>query len=249
MAEKQSPVLEAALTAEDKELIKGVLAKLYPLFEEGKIPNEIIAKLGALVGYPAPEGAYPAPSQYPGPQCPPYPQARGLEQFLAGLPNREEVETVITKAIEEVEKNLEEVRKKDLEALEKAQAEIAELRKALEAERAAREATQVSAELKAKFPTIAQAQPELIDLAVSLRKSQDYEKFLANLERIETLLSKATLFKEIGEKAPEVKSEAEILEEKARELVSKGLARTMEQARVKVLQADPELYRKLRGGE
>ena len=250
MAENQEAVLEAALTAEDKEVVKSVLAKLYPLFEEGKIPNDVIAKLGALVGYPAPEAAYPYPypGKYPYPSTYPYPQAKELEKFLEGLPNREEVETVISQAISEVQKSLEETRKKDLEALQKAQAEVEELRKALEAERDAREAAQLTADLKAKYQTIANVQPDLIDLAVSLRKSADFEKLMTALERIELLLSKAPLLKEIGENVPQEKSEAELLDERARELLAKGLARTLEQARVKVIQSDPELYKKLRGG-
>ena len=244
--EHQESVLEAALTAEDKEVVKGVLAKLYPLFEEGKIPSDVIAKLGALVGYPAPEAAYPYPGKYPYPH--PYPQAKELEKLLEGLPNREEVETVISKAISEVQKSLEETRKRDLETLQKAQAEVEELRKALEAERDAREAAQLTADLKAKYQTIAAVQPDLLELAVSLRKCADFERFIKAIERVELLLSKSPLLKEIGESAPQEKSEAELLDERARELLAKGLARTLEQARVKVIQSDPELYKKLRGG-
>lgn len=242
--EQMQDVLDAALTNEDKETIKAVLAKLYPLFEENKIPADVIAKLGALVGYPAPS-TYPQPYPQPHPYPYPYPQAKEIQKLLENIPNREEVETVLAKALESVE----ETRKKDLEALAKAQEELAELRKALEAERDARERTELMAQLKAKFPKLSELQPEWLDIAVSLRKSDMFEKIMSSLERAEALFAQAPVMKEIGERAPEAKSPMDTLDERARELVSKGLARTLEQARVKVLQSDPELYRMLRGGE
>lgn len=60
---------KAKLTEEDIEDIKEALKLLYPLWEEGKLPDALIAQLSQIVGYPAPSGAYPSP--YP---CPsPYP--------------------------------------------------------------------------------------------------------------------------------------------------------------------------------
>lgn len=247
-AMEDQAIQEAALTPEEKELIKKVLADLYPLFEENKIPDSVITMLGKLVGYPAPEGAYPYPYpkyKYPYPKYPyPYPQ---VKELLEGLPNREEVETIISKALEEKDKEFEEVRKQDLAELEKAKAELEELRKAFAAEQDARERAEAKAQVEAKFPNLAKLEPSLVETVVSLRKAEGYEKLLEGLAKVEQVLGQSSLFKEIGGTAPEPEK-TDILETRAQELLTKGLARTIEQARAKVLLSDPELYRTLRGG-
>lgn len=56
---------KVSLTPEDIEDVKEALKLLYPLWEEGKIPDEVITQLSMAIGYPTPGEAYPKPYEAP----------------------------------------------------------------------------------------------------------------------------------------------------------------------------------------
>lgn len=242
MAETNVAVEQAALTADEQKAVKNALALLYPLYEAGKLPGAIVAQLGALVGYPAPEGyGYPKPFAYPSPYpCPyPYPVPKAEEQPA--------VEEAISKAVEELKKSWAEREKEYLDKLAKAESRLAELESALASEREAKERMAALQELKTRFPTISQANPEFLEKLASLRKSETWETMVQMAEALEKLWAQAPLLKEIGENKIETDPLTELRNE-AQALVQKGLAPTLEQAMAKVALERRDLYEKLRGG-
>ena len=243
------------LTAEQQDKVKRALELLYPLFEEGLVPDVVIAALGKLVGYPLPEGVqYPQPYPYPYPypktgsegQQPVATETKGQEPE----PQPQETAQAIEKSEEKAEVKAEAKLAPEIELLQKArdelQRELEELRKALEEERSAREKKEFVETIKSEMPSLMALAPELADLLFALRKGSD-QKALETFKKLEAVVAASPLFKELGSAGHVEESPWDILEKQARELLEKGQAKTIEAARVMVLTRDPELYRQLRG--
>lgn len=249
MTDQEFVQMASELTADEKRAIKEALASLWPLYEEGKVPGAVIAQLGALVGYPAPEG-YPQPYKSPASAYPHPAQKSDLEdlkQMLSEVVDREEMKQELTKALEGVEKAWAEKEKALTEALQKAEARLAELEKALQQEQEEKERLAVLSELREKFPQIANSAPQLLEELVNIRKSEMFDAMIKLVSMVEGMLKQAPLLKEIGERGQDGDPFAE-LDREARALVEKGEATTLEKARVKVLERRPDLYKALRGG-
>lgn len=257
--------LEKALTEEQKEAVKEALEKLYPLFEEGVLSGNLIAALGALVGYPAPEGVkpypYPYPKPYPKPYYP-YPktsaaktvEGSGAEASSEGTTETaslEDVQALIKKAVEEARKEWEAQEKAKAEELAKSQARLAELEKALALEKEARERDAFLAHANETYPQISKLLGEKQSVLFELKKSAGEESWKALEDlfaRLNKMLVSSPLLKELGSGATTEESPEEKLEKKARELLEKGLAPTIEQARVRAALSDRALYEELRKG-
>lgn len=233
---------KTGLTAEEKDAIKAALGTLYPLYEENKIPGSIIAALGQLVGYPAPEGQPKGEGAYPQP----YPGYKEVVKALEQLPNKEEVERLL----QSVTKSIEDERKTYREEIEKANSKVIELEKALAQEREIRERREFESNIGGTLDSLAKHTGEgFIGQLFEIKKSMTDEKWAAFVETLKKLneLTKAVpIMKELGSSAKE-ESPEDILTARAKVLVEKGLAKTMEQARIKVLEEDRGLYKALRG--
>ena len=250
------------LTAEQKDKIKRALELLYPLFEEGVLPDTVIAILAQLVGYPLPEGVkpYPYPKPYPAPApqasegttketeavvCETQPEgsevsAEAAPKAAAEEPAREEEVPASAPVAKAAEPSIE------LEELRKTREELEALKKALAEERAAREKREFEEAIKSEMPSLLTLAPDLVDVLFSLQKSGN-TKTLESLKKLEAVIAASPLFKELGSQGPAEESPWDVLDREARELLEKGEAKTIEAARVMILSKNPELYKKLRG--
>jgi len=250
------------LTADQQDQVKKVLEILYPLFEEGLIPDVVIAALGKLVGYPLPEGVKPYPYPYPYPHPGAYPQYPGPYPKPYGYPAPQETACSTSTATEEAAKsepNAAEAKQEsvekaaeapkssaELEALQKAQAELEALRKALEEERSIREKKEYIETIKSQIPSLMSIAPEIADLLFTMKKSGD-TRLEEAFKKLEAVVSASPLFKELGSAGQVEESPWDIVEKQAQELLAKGAAKSIEAARVMVLSKNPDLYRQLRG--
>lgn len=234
-------VQEAELTPEEKEAIKTALVAIYPLYEENKVPGSVVTALGKLIGYPAPEGHEEEKTPYP------YPGYKDVMKALEQLPNKSEVESLI----QQVTKSLEEERKTYVAEVEKSKARIAELEKALELEREAKESHAFSAEMSSTLDAIsAQAGDDFIKHLYQVKKSmsgESWTSFVDSLKKLNELVKAVPVMKELGHSVKQEETPEDILAARAKALVEKGLAKTLEQARAKVLEEDKGLYKALRG--
>jgi len=248
------------LTADQQDQVKKALEILYPLFEEGLIPDVVIAALGKLVGYPLPEGVKPYPYPYPYQHPGAYPQYSYPKPY--GYPAPQETSCSTNTAAEEAAKsepNVAEVKQEsiekaeeaqkpsaELEALQKAQAELEALRKALEEERLIREKKEYIETMKSQIPSLMSIAPEIADLLFTMKKSGD-TRLEEAFKKLEAVVSASPLFKELGSAGQVEESPWDIVEKQAQELLAKGAAKSIEAARVMVLTKNPDLYRQLRG--
>lgn len=235
--------VKAELTPEEKEAIKTALVAIYPLYEEGKVPGSVVAALGKLIGYPAPEGLEEEKKPYPYP----YPGYKDVMKALERLPNRSEVESLI----QQVAKSLEEERKVYVAEIEKSKARIAELEKALELEKEEKESRAFVAEMSSTLDAIsARTGEDFIKNLYQIKKSmsgESWTSFVNSMKKLNELLKAVPIMKELGHSIKQEESPEEILAARAKALVEKGLAKTIEQARAKVLEEDKGLYKALRG--
>jgi hypothetical protein len=245
------------LTADQQDRVKKALEILYPLFEEGVIPDVVIAILGKLVGYPLPEGVKPYPYPYPHPGAHPgsYPKPYGYpapqetscstntapQEATKSEPNAAEVKQESVEKAEEASKP-----SAELEALQKAQAELEALRKALEEERLIREKKEYIETMKSQIPSLMSIAPEIADVLFTMKKSGD-TRLEETFKKLEAVVSASPLFKELGSAGQVEESPWDIVEKQAQELLAKGVAKSIEAARVMVLYKNPDLYRQLRG--
>jgi len=241
------------LTADQQDQVKKVLEILYPLFEDGLIPDVVIAALGKLVGYPLPEGVKPYPYPYPNPGAypGPYPKPYGYpapEETACSTEEAAKSEPNVVKAKQEPVEKAEEAPKPsaELEALQKAQAELEALRKALEEERSIREKKEYIETLKSQIPSLMSIAPEIADLLFTMKKSGD-ARLEEAFKKLEAVVSASPLFKELGSAGQVEESPWDVVEKQAQELLAKGAAKSIEAARVMVLSKNPDLYRQLRG--
>jgi hypothetical protein len=239
------------LTAEQEEQVKKALEILYPLFEEGLIPDVVIATLGKLVGYPLPEGV--KPHSYPSAEHEAYPKPYGYPvlQETARSANAapQEAATSEPKSTEVKQEHVEKAEapkpSAELEALQKAQAELEALRKALEEERLIREKKEYVETLKSQIPSLLSIAPEIADLLFTMKKSGD-ARLEEAFKKLEAIVSVSPLFKELGSAGQVEESPWDIVEKQAQELLAKGVAKSIEAARVMVLTKNPDLYLQLR---
>lgn len=233
--------VETSLTPEDKEAIKTALVAIYPLYEENKIPGSVVVALGQLIGYPAPEGYEKEQKPYP------YPGYKEVMKVLDQLPNRSEVESLI----QQVTKSLEEEKKTYIAEIEKSKAHVAELEKALEQEREMKERNVFSTEMCSVLDSIAScAGNEFVGALYHIKKSMSDEawtNFVESLKKLNELVKAVPVMKELGHSVKQDETPEDILATRAKALVEKGLVKTLEQARAKVLEEDKGLYKALRG--
>ena len=251
------------LTAEQTEKIKRALELLYPLFEEGVLPDSVIATLAQLVGYPLPAGVKPYPAPAPEASEEASEEAtKKTEAVVCEATSEGSVASAETtpKAAVEEQTPKEDVPESapvakaakpaapsiELEELRKTREELEALKKALAEERAAREKREFEEAIKSEMPSLLTLAPDLVDVLFSLRKSGN-EKTLESLKKLEAVIAASPLFKELGSQGPAEESPWDVLDREARALLEKGEAKTIEAARVMVLSKDPELYKKLRG--
>jgi hypothetical protein len=245
------------LTADQQDQVKKALEILYPLFEEGLIPDVVIATLGKLVGYPLPEGVkpypYPYPYPHPGAYSGPHPKPYPVPQETACSTNTapQEATKSESNAAEVKQESIEKTEEApkpsaELEALQKAQAELEALRKALEEERLIREKKEYIETMKSQIPSLMSIAPEIADLLFTMKKSGD-TRLEEAFKKLEAVVSASPLFKELGSAGQVEESPWDIVEKQAQELLAKGAAKSIEAARVMVLSKNPDLYRQLRG--
>lgn len=236
-----SEVKKIDLTPEERDAIKTALGILYVLYEENKIPVDVIATLGRLIGYPVPEAEPKTEEAYPKP----YPDYQEILKALDQLPNKAEVERLL----QDFTKRIENERKAYLAEIEKANSRVVELEKALAQEREARERREFESHISKTLDSLVKyAGENFIGQLFEIRKSMTDEKwaaFIESMKRLNEFTKAVPVMKELGSSVRE-ESPEEILETRARALLEKGLAKTIEQARVKVLEEDKELYKALR---
>lgn len=253
-----------ALTDEEKESVKSVLAALYPLWEQNKIPDFVIAFLSESVGYPKPEG-----SKYPHPLAKPYPQpARPAEKTLEGLTEEDRGRIAnfrdLLNALWKEKKIPDTIMDWFNEALGTAQekptpdaareapiakallSEVSELRKALAQERKMRELIELRVMVQKELAHIPMPEGELAELIQAIKEAAPSvaTKVVGVFKEISKILQGAKFLETAG--SSQEASPRKVLETKAHELLVAGKARTIEQARASVLKQDPALYNEIK---
>ncbi len=235
----EEPVFEAkaALTEAERGKVKEAVSALSGM--EDIVGRAVMARLSSLVT---------------GEEKTDYPEAKkaeGMEEKLIEALGKEEAQRVLDalrKQEEEITKAAESEREQLQKQVVEAEGRIEELTKAVTEEKRKREEREFVDSIQKDIRSVPGVVDENARLLFSISQKvekEEFDKLVDILKSASAVIQKSGFLEELGSSASSSEPEG-ILEARAKEKVQKDAGLTMEQAKARVLQEDPELYRSLR---